>query len=65
MTWTTARPTKAGWYWWRTHAKDGKPWVVKVQRLDRGMMQMWRIGWDNPAIIGEGGEWQGPIEPEE
>lgn len=21
MIWTTSRPTKPGWYWWRAHAK--------------------------------------------
>ena len=62
--WTRTKPTVAGWYWWRTNAKDEKPWVVKVQRLDMGMMQMWRIGCDRPVIIGDGGEWLGPLSPD-
>ena len=63
--WTSKKPIVAGWYWWRTSQGDTKPWVVKVQRIDMDMMQMWMIGNNEPVIIGDGGEWLGPITPDD
>ena len=65
MKWTDVQPSRPGWYWWRTRPDDTRPWVVKVQRLGFGMMQMYRVGCEVPTIIGDGGEWLGPLYPEE
>ena len=66
MTWTTARPTQAGWYWWRNpnakHEEDREVVIYKV----RDYVGELAIG--NCRIKDshfEKGEWQGPIEPEE
>lgn len=64
MTWTTARPTKAGLYWYR--GDDNQPMVCKVEEIFRDCW--WATFLDDPE--GESldrlqGEWQGPIEPDE
>jgi hypothetical protein len=52
LTWTTARPTVEGYYWFREGPDDKNPWVVRVTELDMKMIS--------------GGQWAGPIlGPEE
>lgn len=59
MTWTTARPTKAGWYWWRYPR-----YTPEVFYLDaHGTAYHWRDG--QPITFPPGTQFQGPIEPEE
>ena len=62
--WTKGSPADAGFYWFRANAKDASPRIVKVQKIGMGMMQLWRIGSDRPVIIGDGGEFLGPISPD-
>lgn len=50
--WTTARPTVAGWYFWRL--VKGRERIVEVSMLN-GILYV-------PV---EGGEWQGPLTPGE
>lgn len=47
MTWTTAKPTAAGHYWFREGPDDHDPWIVRV------------VEWETHIIAG--GEWAGPI----
>lgn len=47
LTWTTAKPTAAGNYWFREGPDDHEPWVVRV------------VEWETHVI--DGGEWAGPI----
>ena len=65
MTWTTARPTKAGWYWFRDVSRpyedEREPYVVKVRQRG-GRLCVGNCDIDGPPY---NGEWQGPIEPEE
>jgi hypothetical protein len=59
------KPTVPGWYWFRGSQNDTRPWMVRVQKLGFGLMQMYLVGCDEPIIIGDGGEWVGPIFPPE
>ena len=65
MTWTTARPTQAGWYWFRDvsrpHEDEREPYVVKVRQRG-GRLCVGNCDIDGPPY---NGEWQGPIEPGE
>ena len=65
MKWTADIPTVPGWYWLRTRPDDMRPWVVKVQKIGFGMIQLYRVGCKEPTIIGDGGEWLGPLYPKE
>lgn len=63
MKWTTERPTKPGWYWWRRIVPGWdaykRPRCINVAPGPEGVyLQQWSIA--------EGAEWAGPIpEPEE
>ena len=61
MTWTTARPTTAGWYWYREDGTD----VYAVRVYDD--LTVIFPGNECEFMMTELGvqEWQGPIEPEE
>jgi hypothetical protein len=51
-TWTTARPTVAGHYWFREGPNDNDPWILRVTEPDTHVIA--------------GGQWAGPIMgPEE
>ena len=39
MTWSTARPTKPGWYWWRNLIKARGPLVVEVWIDEHGHLK--------------------------
>lgn len=60
--WTTERPTRAGWYWWRDAHTS---WVFKIELHPDLDVLCYREAHDLYPI-GDilGGEWQGPIEPE-
>lgn len=69
MIWTTTRPEKPGWYWYR---KDGLLSCWKIRIGDGKRTELWayqphRIddGHGLQLLYFKGGEWQGPIEPEE
>ena len=62
MTWTTARPTKAGWYWWRRSVGYHK--ALKVYSV-AGSLCVAQGDDHLPVEEIDGGEWQGPIEPED
>ena len=63
--WSRERPTKEGWWWWRVDEHDICPWMVRVSRGDFGLMLMSGPMGHGFMPIGEGGEWQGPLEPKE
>jgi len=58
LTWTTDKPTKPGWYWYRPY-RDGQH--VEVCRVYEIEIDYWT------TIIPPqtGGEWAGPLEPPE
>lgn len=62
--WTSEKPTKPGWYWWRLHSKKS-PLVVNVYTLSN----VWCCSFpdDEPCpLTAAKSEWAGPIpEPKE
>ena len=64
MTWTTARPTQAGWYWCR--GRDNSS-VGLVRLWYRGELLVGAVAGESGYYMPQslGNEWQGPIEPEE
>ncbi|HKW86418.1 MAG TPA: hypothetical protein VJM82_05055 [Nitrospiraceae bacterium] len=60
--WTKAKPTEAGWYWYRGQAHESDPFIVQVD--EAGQFQ-WPDGGYQEVKLTDG-EWAGPIElPEE
>jgi len=75
MTWTTEKPTRTGWYWYRP-TPDAEPYPVKI--FDANLLYVWPI---NDKVTEKenvtlrladcSGEWAGPLvrelvmEPEE
>ena len=61
MNWTTDKPTKPGWYWWRQDR------VAKMCRVwewwDKKELYVRFEGADSEPVIALGGEWAGPLEP--
>lgn len=70
MTWTTERPTKAGWYWvrWPKQPKYG-PEIFEITMPNGPDTEEWLEvnGLEVSVYIKNYGpiEWQGPLEPEE
>ena len=58
MTWTTEKPTKSGWYWWRD--EEGHA-VVEVYPTETSTA-VWRRGllYNLNDVMGE---WAGPLDP--
>ena len=54
MSWTTEKPTRAGWYW------------RKVYNHSKGQWDIWilEVLLDEPQLA-DGGYWQGPLLPNE
>ena len=64
MTWTTARPTQAGWYWFRECCpEDERPVRVQINAQGTFVQPSWGDYWMEIDEFSEDGEWQGPIEP--
>ena len=63
--WTRNKPTEDGWYWWRKPEDNLLiPYVVKVQKSPSGdMFVFWQHDWNYATVLG--GEWQGPLTPNE
>jgi hypothetical protein len=61
MNWTTDKPTKSGWYWWRQDR------VAKMCRVwewwDKKELYVRFEGADSIPVIALEGEWAGPLEP--
>lgn len=60
--WTTARPTKAGWYWWRFDCTTHGDMVHIMVCADGGLAEISGNG-HMLANCKFGGEWAGPISP--
>lgn len=56
MTWTTAKPTVPGWYWWRVNPGDEE--IVEV-----GEVEVYLSSGDRLKLDTAGGEWAGPLDP--
>ena len=73
MTWTTQKPTKPGWYWyrWPSNPQLGAE-IIEITQPDGpdtdtlGMGNPY-CGWTLDEYLAEHGpvEWQGPLEPTE
>lgn len=61
--WTTNKPDKPGWYWWRAKPFDIGVIVYVYRNTDSWRMEMTRHQY--PCVLFEDGEWQGPIVPKE
>lgn len=61
MTWTTDKPTRPGWYWWRYDATSPTPAIYHVELDHKALITR---GWMNSALpLVDDGEWAGPLEP--
>lgn len=66
--WTTTKPTKPGWYWWRQDLGGGEVLIVREVKRDPTNQRLFmRTGLEEDDLWVEtlGGEWQGPLEPKE
>lgn len=61
MKWTTERPTKAGFYWYREGEADNFPVVVNVAP-EHDFAGPWDDG-SETRLSHMNGEWSGPLEP--
>jgi hypothetical protein len=61
LIWTTKKPTKTGWYWWRS-APDDVDHALCLVTLPEGELS---FDWVSKAKRGEpsGGEWAGMLDP--
>jgi hypothetical protein len=63
LKWTTEKPTRPGWYWWRMDAGDC---IVEIDRdaHDNDSLYMLEPGPDGGVSLDIlTGQWAGPIEP--
>lgn len=59
--WTSKRPTKAGWYWWRPDY-DVEPSPILAHWTQDKSLYCIRFGGREIFMENMGGEWQ-PVEP--
>ena len=60
MTWSTDKPTKPGWYWYRTTKQQGKI-LVHVRGTGKHTTAIFPRGrWQSIFLLP--GEWAGPVE---
>jgi hypothetical protein len=57
MTWTTEKPTKPGWYWYRLHVNDQALVVVRVEP-EYDLVGPWGDGSDS-QLSDMVGQWAG------
>ncbi len=64
--WSRERPTKAGWYWYRSTDQDGSVATKAVEIIDspHGLQVMYGDDGMKLDRIRKDSEWQGPITPE-
>jgi len=62
--WTSARPTVAGWYWWRFSVSTIP--IIRCLQWDDDVQEFYDdVGTENKTLNELGGEWQGPLTPGE
>lgn len=62
MIWTAEKPTKPGWYWYRTSEEDKTIYMAMVREFG-GHMNAIRSDGRSERVIDMPGEWQGLLEP--
>ena len=62
MIWTTEKPTKPGWCWYRTSEADKTPYMANVREHGSHMNAI-RSDGRSEGVIDMPGEWQGSPEP--
>lgn len=62
MRWTTTKPSKPGWYWWRWN--HGTPRLVQLlcAKGDDTLVRMDERGYISELDVGSLCEWSGPLE---
>ncbi len=60
MPWTRTPPTEPGWYWWRSPYDE-----PKIKRVDYCLGALKVDGPHGMLVETKGGEWQGPLRPDE
>ncbi len=60
ITWTTDKPTREGWYWFRIDNEGKRTVIVYVISADR-MVAIGTENEGNPAL--QKGAWFGPLQP--
>ncbi len=61
-TWTSARPTAPGWYWWRYDYSSPYPVICRLV-LDEDQHLMERYDGNFLHELVDDGEWAGPLQP--
>ncbi len=59
ITWTTTKPTRPGWYWWRTRTRSGKWCKIRMEEVRSNMTVS---GWGEIDKLD--GEWSSSPIPE-
>ena len=59
MTWTTEKPTRPGWYWYRKGEKDVQL-LMDVRKIEGQLTAHWSNG-VSEVIDHMCGEWSGPL----
>ena len=62
LNWTSVKPAKPGWYWWRQDNKEAQ--MCRVwEWWDKPELYVRIEGGDSVLINTLDGEWAGPVEP--
>lgn len=68
MKWTTEKPTKEGWYWYRQYRNNGirkgSFYPPRIAEVEAGLM-IWEFMTEDAYtnVIDLNGQWSGPIQP--
>jgi len=62
MIWTTEKPTKPGWYWYRKNEQEKSLLKLGVYTFSDQMKAIWPSG-RSESVISMSGEWSGPVGP--
>lgn len=69
MRWTTEKPSRPGWYWWRSDdvAFKSRQCVVEVIKIAGDEPKYWLVNGVsiNWSLGNTPGQWSGPIPPPE
>ena len=60
-TWTSAKPTKAGWYWYKTSETSPDYWVEELMAYPDGD-GLYRMHQGMRFDLYNGGFWYGPLD---
>jgi hypothetical protein len=61
LTWTSEKPTKSGWYWYRAQQLVYIAQIVLIEEQPNAELLMCIVGMDEKVPI-PNGHWAGPLE---